>query len=212
MTSVSAASCQPMTPSRLLSLGLSAFAIGVLLFTWSQRSAVREPPQRPSNVSAQAGVADDGQRKQPETRLRQEDAAAVSESPQRPSGASTQFQAVGGGHRAQFETWLRQAETAVEKRDYDLALSCLTAALDLDPQSADVHTRRAEVYMFSGQPRLALADWNEAMRLDPSHKLKLYCLMCRADCHLKLRNHAEAIKDCSDVLRMGDHISKFYCI
>ena len=112
--------------------------------------------------------------------------------------------------REQFARALGEAKAATAKKDYDLAIACLTAALDLEPRSAEAYYERGFVYAHSGRPKLAVTDLNEAMQLDP--KQKGVCLFIRADCHVKLGNLEQAIQDCSDVLRLGGVIPKVYCI
>ena len=57
---------------------------------------------------------------------------------------------------------------ALEKEDYDLAITCFTEAIRLDPRMAEAYNNRAYAYSEKGDYDQAIADLTEAIRLDPN--------------------------------------------
>ena len=61
-----------------------------------------------------------------------------------------------------------QGERAYEKSDFDLAISCFTEAIRLDPKNAVAYYFRSESYKWKGEKSKAEADWAEFKRLGGS--------------------------------------------
>lgn len=60
-----------------------------------------------------------------------------------------------------------EANRAVQAKDYALAIQCWTKVLELEPDDATAHVNRAAVYSKTGEADKALADYAEAVRIDP---------------------------------------------
>jgi tetratricopeptide (TPR) repeat protein len=62
-----------------------------------------------------------------------------------------------------------KGDTASGKGDYDLAITCYTSAIKLDPGDARTHYDRGLAYFFKEEYPKAITDYTEAIRLDPQY-------------------------------------------
>jgi tetratricopeptide (TPR) repeat protein len=64
---------------------------------------------------------------------------------------------------------VQQAEKAIADRQYRVAISILSTAIELEPEFPEVYNRRATAYYLSRQFDLALADAEQTLELEPRH-------------------------------------------
>jgi tetratricopeptide (TPR) repeat protein/predicted aspartyl protease len=85
-----------------------------------------------------------------------------------PAGSSP---APGAGSRADIPTdaagFMRRGMAEISRREFSQAIVDLTRACDLAAADADCRYRRGLAYWHNGNPRLALADFDEALKLSP---------------------------------------------
>jgi tetratricopeptide (TPR) repeat protein len=62
-----------------------------------------------------------------------------------------------------------RAKTAVDHKDYDLAIKLLNATIDIKPDFAEAWNRRATVYYTKKDFSRALADIHEVLAREPRH-------------------------------------------
>ncbi|MBL8796681.1 MAG: tetratricopeptide repeat protein [Planctomycetia bacterium] len=74
-----------------------------------------------------------------------------------------------GGDKA--AALLSQGDQAMEVKDYDLALSCFDDYVKARPAEAAGYIRRGRVYRERGQLDKSIADYTEAIKLDPGSRL-----------------------------------------
>ena len=67
---------------------------------------------------------------------------------------------------ASEQKW-REGRIASERGDFDLAASCYSRAIRLDPNYAQAHGGRGACYGSMGDYDRAIIDLTEAIRLDP---------------------------------------------
>jgi tetratricopeptide (TPR) repeat protein len=71
--------------------------------------------------------------------------------------------------RSMYDTYLKQSEIAQAHEDSPGALNALSQALRIEPDSAEVYVQRGRIYHKNKQIAEAIADFKEALRLDPHH-------------------------------------------
>src|SRR5437764_1210066 len=54
-------------------------------------------------------------------------------------------------------------QAALDKKDWDLAVSCFTEAIRLDPNSAEAYWKRGRAYVAQGNNDKAIADCTESL-------------------------------------------------
>jgi tetratricopeptide (TPR) repeat protein len=64
---------------------------------------------------------------------------------------------------------VQQAEKAIADRQYRIAISILSTAIELEPDFPEVYNRRATAYYLDRQFELALADAEQTLELEPRH-------------------------------------------
>jgi tetratricopeptide (TPR) repeat protein len=87
---------------------------------------------------------------------------------------------VGLAERALWEIWcrsgvpevdalLREGIAAMERQNYDSAVALFTTVIGMAPDFPEGYNKRATVYYLAGQHRLAIADCEVTLRLNPLH-------------------------------------------
>ena len=82
--------------------------------------------------------------------------------------------------QAVWQAWMRsgsptvdllvqQAERAIEENQHRIAISILSAAIELEPEFPEVWNRRATAYYLSRQYERSLADAERVLELEPRH-------------------------------------------
>jgi tetratricopeptide (TPR) repeat protein len=64
---------------------------------------------------------------------------------------------------------MSRAKTAVDSKDYDLAIKLLNAVIDIKPDFVEAWNRRATVYYTQKDFGRALADIHEVLAREPRH-------------------------------------------
>ena len=64
---------------------------------------------------------------------------------------------------------VQQAERAMEEKQHRIAISILSAAIELEPEFPEVWNRRATAYYLSRQYERSLADAEKVLELEPRH-------------------------------------------
>jgi serine/threonine protein kinase/predicted Zn-dependent protease len=88
-----------------------------------------------------------------------------------------------------------------KRNDFPGAIEDYTLALAQHPQASTLHARRGWAYLVSGAPRLALGDFHEALRLDPS---SADAYSGRGSALVALGQIREAARDAEASLRHGE--------
>jgi tetratricopeptide (TPR) repeat protein len=97
------------------------------------------------------------------------------------------------GGEATDENFLNElASEAVRQRRYPEALGLLTQLIDRCPERAVYYSNRGLVYLWLGQPQVALADCSRAIALEPELD---QAYNNRAMCHTALGNLVAALAD-----------------
>jgi serine/threonine protein kinase/tetratricopeptide (TPR) repeat protein len=95
-----------------------------------------------------------------------------------------------------------------ELKDFAGAIEDLTSALALRPDRADLLTRRGLLYIVADAPRLALHDFEAAIRLDPASG---DAYNGRGAARLRLGEYREAVADAERALTSGEPTAqRFY--
>ncbi len=92
-----------------------------------------------------------------------------------------------------------QGQEALERGDFDLALSCANEEIRRDPARIRGHRMRGQAHYHKGMYKQAIEDYCRALHLD-AEEGNLYRL--RADCYAALRLYSRAITDYSDAIRL----------
>ncbi|MCE3008182.1 MAG: tetratricopeptide repeat protein [Bacteroidetes bacterium] len=79
--------------------------------------------------------------------------------------------------RPRLTYYLEQASRLKEAQRFEAAIVYLDSALAMSPANAAAHTLRASCYQGLGQEAMALADYDQAIRLDPKND---YAYLLRA--------------------------------
>ncbi|XP_014270730.1 outer dynein arm-docking complex subunit 4 [Halyomorpha halys] len=87
-------------------------------------------------------------------------------------------------------TLLAQAGFEVRARRYDLAFSCITKAIDLNPEDKTALVARSKCYLLLGEPELALKDAEAALAVDPNY---IKALLQKAESLYHLGKFEEAL-------------------
>jgi tetratricopeptide (TPR) repeat protein len=103
--------------------------------------------------------------------------------------------------------WLRHqtAEGWVDKNDVvrlDRAVEHFTKRIDANPKDADSHGYRAVARTVLNDLDLALADYDEAVRLSPQNFM---WLTNRAACHIARKDFERALADLDEAVRINTH-------
>ncbi|KAG0035436.1 TOM (translocase of outer membrane) complex component [Podila clonocystis] len=87
-----------------------------------------------------------------------------------------------------LEAYLNRSMIQIENEDARKIMIDFGAAISLDPKNATIYFLRGQNYLFSGNPQIALRDFQKASELDPNYE--------KAHAHL-----ANAIADMGEVKR-----------
>jgi tetratricopeptide (TPR) repeat protein len=98
---------------------------------------------------------------------------------------------------------------AMEKGDFDLAISQFTEAIRLDPKNAEMYYLRGVAYKRKGKFDKAVTDFTEAIRLNPTF-YEAYCH--RGSVHAYFNDPNEAIADYTAAIRVRPTSSDAYCL
>ena len=97
--------------------------------------------------------------------------------------------------------------SALQARDYDLAISCFSEAIRLHPKDAIAYNNRGFAYEKKKDYEHAIADFTEAIRLRPSFALAYYN---RADAYDNQGEYDLAIDDYSEAIRLKPQMADAY--
>jgi tetratricopeptide (TPR) repeat protein len=95
---------------------------------------------------------------------------------------------------------LRHAYAAAGRRDYDRAIAECTAAIRMDPRSAEAYNLRGSIWAAMGRLDQALIDLDEAIRLSPRNPS---AMLARGEVRLALGEPGKAIADLDEAIRLG---------
>src|SRR5262249_53876444 len=62
---------------------------------------------------------------------------------------------------------------AMMNREFDKAIAAYSEEIERDPKAAHAYLDRGDVYLFKGDHERALADYEEAVRLEPNNQAAL---------------------------------------
>jgi tetratricopeptide (TPR) repeat protein len=93
-------------------------------------------------------------------------------------------------------------QEALNSRDYERAIDCFTAAIKLEPSQARFYVERALAYHLKGDEDKAVADYSEAIRLDPQ-TAGAGAYAFRGEAHLNKKDYDRALADLDEALRLG---------
>lgn len=102
--------------------------------------------------------------------------------------------------KAEEEVLLKRAAEAFQKADYDLAISCASEAIQLNPRNPQAYRQRAEAYRAKRQFEPALADYAEAIKCNPNDGL---AYVGRASVYATTGDIPRAIENCQTAEKLG---------
>ena len=127
--------------------------------------------------------------------------ANSSRTPVNPPAALTSVASAGNVDRADQPTdaagFMRRGTAYAARKDFEHALADLKRACELAPQESDYYYELGRVQWQSGQPDLALQDFDRALELKPDH---VAALVARAQLRVKRRTGAKEDLDAVDRL------------
>lgn len=117
--------------------------------------------------------------------------------------------------QAVWQAWMRsgsptvdllvqQAERAMEDDQHRIAISILSAAIELEPEFPEVWNRRATAYYLSRQYERSLADAEKVLELEPRHFAALAGL---GMLHKAMGNERAALQAFRRALAIHPHLS-----
>jgi tetratricopeptide (TPR) repeat protein len=117
--------------------------------------------------------------------------------------------------QAVWQAWMRsgsptvdllvqQAERAMEEDQHRVAISILSAAIELEPEFPEVWNRRATAYYLSRQYERSLADAQRVLELEPRHFAALAGL---GVLHKEMGNQRAALEAFRRALAIHPHLS-----
>ncbi|HUE45155.1 MAG TPA: tetratricopeptide repeat protein [Aestuariivirgaceae bacterium] len=117
--------------------------------------------------------------------------------------------------QAVWQAWMRsgsptvdllvqQAERAMEDNQHRIAISILSAAIELEPEFPEVWNRRATAYYLSRQYERSLADAEKVLELEPRHFAALAGL---GVLHQAMGNERAALQAFRRALAIHPHLS-----
>ncbi len=109
------------------------------------------------------------------------------------------FAAVAGCQKREAEEVLTQGVWASCTGDYDLAISCCTEAIRLDPKNAEAYRTRGSAYGRKGENDKAIGDYTEGIRLDPQNAM-MY--RARGSAYDGKGEYDKAIADYTEAVRL----------
>jgi tetratricopeptide (TPR) repeat protein len=109
--------------------------------------------------------------------------------------------------RASSRIYEQRGLARAELRDFAGAIEDLTNAMALRPDHAELLTLRGRLYIVADAPRLALHDFDTAIRLDPKDG---DAYNGRGHARLRLGEHREAIADAEQALSLGEPTGQRY--
>jgi len=83
------------------------------------------------------------------------------------------------------------ARVAIEAGDFELAITCLARAVELDPTAPDLHVQRAEIHSWSDDEQAARAATARALAIDPEFGPALRML---GALEVRAGRHAQAVE------------------
>jgi tetratricopeptide (TPR) repeat protein len=92
--------------------------------------------------------------------------------------------------------------------DYQLAIADHDEAIKRSPYDCFGYLERAEDYIAAGDDERAFADFGSAIRLNPSR----ITLVARALAHFDKGNHAKAVADCTEALKLDPSYFRSYSL
>ena len=99
---------------------------------------------------------------------------------------------------------IQQAERAMEEKQHRIAISILSAAIELEPEFPEVWNRRATAYYLSRQYERSLADAEKVLELEPRHFAALAGL---GVLHKEMGNQRAALQAFRRALAIHPHLS-----
>ena len=97
----------------------------------------------------------------------------------------------------------------MEKGEIDLAIKDLSKVIELNPNHALVHVKRAEAYMKKGEIDLAIRDYSKVIELFPDEAQSDY-LFLRGVARLRIRDSEGAKEDFIAIQNKGSDISVLF--
>jgi tetratricopeptide (TPR) repeat protein len=98
---------------------------------------------------------------------------------------------------------VQQAERAMEENQHRVAISILSAAIELEPEFPEVWNRRATAYYLSRQFERSLADAEKVLELEPRHFAALAGL---GVLHKEMGNQRAALEAFRRALAIHPHL------
>lgn len=89
-----------------------------------------------------------------------------------------------------IQVYIKKSHVYMEQGDLTSALAQIRIAANLSPLDPDIYYHRGQIYYISGQYDLAMEDYSESIRLDPTF---VYAHIQLAVVHHKLTNHLTAV-------------------
>ncbi|MBD2056719.1 tetratricopeptide repeat protein [Oculatella sp. FACHB-28] len=102
------------------------------------------------------------------------------------------------------EPLIQQAAEAQNAENFQQALSCLTEAIQLEPELADLYYYRSAAYQGLGQRQYALADLSQAIQLNPRVADYYYN---RGGMYFDMKNDA-CIADFNQVIKLDPYLAE----
>jgi tetratricopeptide (TPR) repeat protein len=112
-----------------------------------------------------------------------------------------------GNQRTKVQSIIAQGDKAWETDDYDLAISCYSEALRLDPTNAEALWSRGTVHANKRDVEKAIKDCSEAIRLQPANA---QARGARGFAYWLKRDYDSAITDCTEAIRLDPNELRAY--
>ena len=95
------------------------------------------------------------------------------------------------------KSYTDKGDKALDKGDYQLAITNFTSALKIEPNNTDAYNGRGTAYSFNSQPDLAIQDFNKALSIDPLYIIAFenrgYAFFQKNQLDLAIKDYTKAI-------------------
>jgi tetratricopeptide (TPR) repeat protein len=99
---------------------------------------------------------------------------------------------------------LERGLSALEKSNYDLAITCFSEVIRLDPEDSMAYNNRGFAHGQKGEYDKAIADYTEAIRLNPTYALAYYN---RGDAYGDKGERDRAVRDYTTAIRLNPNMA-----